>query len=775
MPLDATRQDWDTSIGAALSVLGGSPRQDSTRLFALMRQWTRFVTAHPKACATIAILVTLVLGSGLTRLGFDIQPNATITSDNQASRDLARLKSVFGPDDNDLVVMVESKRLLEWDQLQAMRELRDRIRALPEVEHVSSIFDLRQPGHTLAPLIPLDPPRGYQPNLLRLQLARHPIAANQLISSDGTMAVLWARIAGGSLPVSTIESVVTPTHQYARDYEESTGARVLLAGHPAVRADVLMTLQRAMVISCIAAAVISFLVALLLFRAIGPVLVVVTAPTIGAIWTFGLMGWCGEAVGGLTSALPNLVFVIGLTDAVHLLLDGQRHLLRGSSRQHCVYRMLIRIGPACLLTALTTMIGFGSLALSRTDSVQNFGLWAALGTTLVVLSDVLVLPTILQYVPTRYIVGGRAERDTFTWWIERIVAPTLRRPGLTTTCGLFLCAALIGPAISQHPDIIWTEAIPDDSSSTMAMLRADEKLGGALVAYVVIEWPEELEFPDRRIAEATSKTQIVLRDAADFDAPFSVLNVLAAVPGNTVAKRYQRFQSAPAAMRRSLLNTTERCLVVSARVPNDGAAALNQRVARIDSQLRKLAEQFPGFGFTVTGTVVAASRNMNAIILDLARSLAIAAVLIFFVFAVTFRSLKVGVLSVIPNALPLLASAAGLTLLGYPLQITSAITFSLCLGLAVDDTMHVLIRYRAARKFGCDANTAIRRTIRHVGPALVVTTLILVAGFGAMMTSPLPGVRMFACLSALTLGTALIGDLLIFPAMLVYASSDRRD
>ena len=106
---------------------------------------------------------------------------------------------------------------------------------------------------------------------------------------------------------------------------------------------------------------------------------------------------------------------------------------------------------------------------------------------------------------------------------------------------------------------------------------------------------------------------------------------------------------------------------------------------------------------------------------------------------------------------------------GFPLQITTAMTFSLCLGLAVDDTMHVLIRYRDVIRYGCDNLTAIRRTIDYVGPALLVTTLILLVGFATMLTSPLPAVRLYAALSGLTLITALIGDLLILPAMLVAA------
>ncbi len=510
-----------------------------------MQKWARLVTAHPKACALVAVVLTLVLGAGLPRLGFDVRPNATITSDNQASRDLEVLTSRFGADDNDVVVMVEGRGLLEWENLQALRQLRDQIREIPEVETVASLFDLRKRGSSLAPVIPKYATDDFAADRLQAELMRHPVAANQLISDDGEMLVMWVRIAGGALPVSTIASVVDSTFQYARQYEQASGAKVWLAGHPAVRADVLVLLRRAMFISCSAAAVASFFVALMLFRAVVPVLVVVAAPTIGSIWAFGLLAWCGVPVGGLMTALPNLIFVIGLTDAVHLLLDGQRHLRAGRTRPHAVYRMLIRVGPACFLTALTTMIGFGSLTISRSESVQNFGFWAALGTTLVVIADVLVLPTIMHWVPTRHLIAGRAEQAGLTAWLDRLIAPTLRYPRLTTALAIVLCLLMIGPALSQSPDIIWTESIPDDSSSTMAMRRADEKFGGGLLAYVMITWPEDLVFPDKAITRATSRTQRILADKPEYEAPFSILNVLAGVQGSSLDDRYRSFRRAP--------------------------------------------------------------------------------------------------------------------------------------------------------------------------------------------------------------------------------------
>ena len=143
------------------------------------------------------------------------------------------------------------------------------------------------------------------------------------------------------------------------------------------------------------------------------------------------------------------------------------------------------------------------------------------------------------------------------------------------------------------------------------------------------------------------------------------------------------------------------------------------------------------------------------------------------VLTVAFRSLRIGCLTIVPNILPLLVTAAGLSLLGMPLQITSALTFSLCLGLAVDDTIHVAARYRLSLNECKDPQLAIEDTIRHVGSALIVTTVILLGGFAAMLTSPMPGVQLFAFLSGITLIAALIGDLFLFPAMLRWDANNR--
>ncbi len=733
----------------------------------MIRRFARVITGNPALGFGVALAVSLVLTAGLPRLGFDMHPNATFASGNQASKNLDELHRVFGPDDNDMIVLVEGDGLLEPDSLEALRKFRDQIRTIEDIKFVASIFDLNKPHHSM-PLVPAFVSEQFDASRLRQDLRRHPVSADQLISSDGRLLTMLVRIKGDSLSISDISRVIEPLNRYSQEFQDATKATVQLAGHPAVRVDVLQTLQYAMVTGCIAAVAIGFVIAMLVFRHLPSVLIAVTPPAVGTLWIMGLLAWNGVAVSGLMTALPNLVFIIGLTDAVHLLLEAQRELHQGQSQRQSVFDAILRVGPACFLTSLTTFLGFGSLALSRTDSVREFGLWSAIGTSCAMLAVMIVLPTILMIIPRSWACNNRTTHMILGDWLKRCVEPTLRRPGLTSLLGVILCLIFLYPALRQTPDIIWTETMPHHSASVLAMDRADAELGGALLAYMMVRWPDGTTFPDRRTLEAAADVHNLFRNATGFSGPFSIRNLMATTPGDSLPERYDAVRKRADIASGLMVNDANRTLVVSARVPNDGSRALGQRLQKLEPELEEIRLKYPDYEFTLTGTSVAAAENMTSIIVDLARSLAIAAGMIFVVLAVAFRSLKIGVLTIVPNVLPLLVTAAGLTLLDMPLQITSALTFSLCLGLAVDDTIHVVVRYLWNLEHHPDRREAIIETVGHVGPALIVTTTILLGGFAAMMTSPMPGIRLFAMLSGVTLIAALIGDVLLFPAMLLW-------
>ena len=179
-----------------------------------------------------------------------------------------------------------------------------------------------------------------------------------------------------------------------------------------------------------------------------------------------------------------------------------------------------------------------------------------------------------------------------------------------------------------------------------------------------------------------------------------------------------------------------------------------------------IEQRYAGVNLSLTGTSVVAVGQLNGMILDLARSLGLAALVIFGVMTAALRSIRLGLLTVLPNVFPLALIGAFLVWIGRPLELTTVIVFSICLGVAVDDTIHFVMRYRRELAIDGDVNGALSRTFVAVGAALLTTTAVLVGGFSTVLLSAMPTNRLFSILSCVALVAALIGDLVFLPALL---------
>jgi predicted RND superfamily exporter protein len=298
------------------------------------------------------------------------------------------------------------------------------------------------------------------------------------------------------------------------------------------------------------------------------------------------------------------------------------------------------------------------------------------------------------------------------------------------------------------------------------MAQCDEAFGGAHSAYVVVQWPQTLGIRSLEVWQVTSAVHEVLDRESLATGSYSLLNVLRSVPGSSLQSRMSELRRVPAKWRRRLVRTDRQKLVVGTHIPNVGSSEIQAALSRVSRDLEELQAKHPEFQFWMTGTSVVASGNVRGLVGDLGKSLGLAAVMVFAIVAVAFRSLRLGLVSIVPNAFPLLLTASLLVWTGNALRVASVVSFGICLGLAVDDTIHLLMRFSRERHHGSDVRLAIVQSVSSVGIAVVITTIILGAGFAAMMFSDLPVIRELAWFCVLAILFALIGDLLLLPPLL---------
>lgn len=742
----------------------------------MMNRFADLLMTHRRWFALAIAVVSALAVVGVTQLTFDDRPREIIRSKDADHDALFELHADFGSDDTECGIVIESDSLFAPRTVAAWRSIIDGLDAIKEVERIRSIDSVIVFGEGGArPIIPANGAPEADFAAAALEAAQHPMVAGQLLSKDGRTMLMLVHLSSITTSVDGAAPVIEAIYEVLDAENGDFAASV--TGLPALRVEIIQTIQREQVIFFAIGAALSTLVCGLLFRRLAAVAIVSIAPIVGAVWALGVLGLAGEKLNVINSVLPTLVLVIGFTDCVHLMVDVRHSRAMGLPEREASRSAVRHLGLACALTSVTTAIGFGSLAVAKIDIIQRFGVACAVGTLCTFAAVITILPLLASTKFGRRVGPTQEEQDARPpRSFSRVTEAVVGRPRLFALLGVALTTAAIIIAARLRPDVTFFESLPDESRSGAALAHVDDSFGGILFVHAQIEWPESMEAYSPELLAVINEVHAAYDSEAEIAAPISIRNLLLAMPGgedadaDSLTAQAALLRRAPPSVQSLIsrfVNVEKRRTLVSGHLRDSGAAAHKVSFASMRTKLADIHNAHPDFKLRLVGTTVVAARNLTTMIGDLARSLAIAALVIFGVMAVVFRSLRLGLISVIPNVFPLVVAGAVLVAIGKPLQLTSVIVFTVCLGIAVDDTIHFISRFKRELAVDGDTKEAIRRSFRVVGQALLLTTAVLLAGFAPLMLSEIPALRNFSMLTCIALGSALLGDLVILPALLL--------
>jgi predicted RND superfamily exporter protein len=744
----------------------------------LLKRLPRYVLRQRRLLVVAWLLVSIAAATQLPKLRFEDDYYGLFRSRRDEYRNLQQLGQAAGH--GDCVVVLESPDVLARHSLAKVRELHTALQDLPEVARVASLHSLRRPVRVGRYLLPIFPSEASDVSDARLDKARqearaHPAFYARFVSRDQHTTLLLVRLQEENRSFTQTHRALTEIEQVLDRLTRDSDLQFGLTGLPLFRVESQLLVQRENAKVTALAVVLATAVAWLLFRRIGHVVVVVLPAQVGILWLLGCMGFFGCSLIAINMVLPALLLVIGVTDAVHLMFHFSRLQAAGVAPALAAARMVRDLGGACFLTSLTTAIGFGSLAVCEDRMVQEFGLLAALGVGLTFVSVITLVPLLAvtplgtglrRNPPAQQPALGFVEHWHFGGGYFRWLARRSR-----SIIGIALVAVLfLGyHALSLVPDWTFLESLPAVSSVHRATRRCEQQFGGLPLLNVLVRWPAAAEPTSQELVQVLDDVHGVLEDHAYAHSPTSLLTVLHSLPGNgdELASRFPQLQQLPADALEEVVQSPARRTFVTALVPDAGAARLQAPLTQLANRLSAVARQHPSFQIDLTGFAFVTTNRSSSMIAELAWSLAIAAGVIFVVISVAYRSIAFGLCSVLPNIIPLIAVAAAMVLLKNPLRYDSVLVFSISLGIAVDDTIHFLSGVSYWRARGASWQQATQQTLEKVGPVLVTTTIIMLAGFGAVATAGIPSIRAFGTFSSLALLLALAGDVLVLPALLL--------
>jgi predicted RND superfamily exporter protein len=382
--------------------------------------------------------------------------------------------------------------------------------------------------------------------------------------------------------------------------------------------------------------------------------------------------------------------------------------------------------------------------------------------------------------------AGRSERrgsDLIARYLGRLAALVVRRPGAVVAGSLLLVLlAGVGLAVLE----VNTYAVGDleDHHPTKATIMETENLAGFLGFEVSVHSKDQTRVIEPAVLRKVDRLAAYIDSRAETIATWSVVDYLKEMnkAGNGGDERHYRVPESTAAAEQFLLlyslstegsqeikrlvsNDRKRLRLVS-RVHDIGANAYLALSRDTQAQIREIFAGDEGLEVRVTGESFVVHRALDRIVMDMIKSIALAFGLVFAAMMLSLRSWKLGLLSVVPNLLPLLATLAFMGLIGVPLRVGTVVVFSLGLGIAVDDTIHYFLRFRNCREEGADYAAAVRKAHASVGRPIIFTSLVLVVGFLCFIPSDFLSIRHMGILNAFTIAVALVADLTVSPVLL---------
>lgn len=674
----------------------------------------------------------------------------------------------------DSILVVDSKNFFTEEGTRALRQVVADIEDLDYVSRVTwpdsvpllNIFGLAEP------LFPRPESSDRRFAAAKERALANPLIKGQMLSGDAeTMLILVSFDYDFVFSDEQVTTGLKEVAQAAAARFPEAGLTFQVTGNePAIIAAISQHESNQMTFLTIGFGMVA-LMSVILFRGINTVIIVSTAPIVGVAWTLGMIRFVeyNEGNGLINVVLPVLVALVGITDGVHLMVQTRKLRASGLSVREAARKGLQQVGLACFLTSFTTAVGFGSLMLAESGFVQDFGECAVIGVTMSFLSVVTIIPLLCSTRLGRNIHVGleNSPIDRNLGRIGGLIDVVLGHRRVLSMAGIVATAALFALCMTLEPDSRQRDNLPAKAEATLAMEHVDDAMGGMETGRIDVYWPKDMRIDDPQILYAVMAVDDVVGTEELIGHPLSIRNLIDAQPGvGPPEERMSMLELLPPPIKDLFISPDDRKAIVTFKVKDLGIAAYGPVFERFETAIEGLKSEFPGFDFKLEGGAAWRWRNLYQVVVDLAASLGTASLIIFGVMAFVFRSVRIGLISVIPNTFPLVVAGAWLVFAGYNLEVVMVCCFTVCLGIAVDDSIHFLTRFHEELESTPDVDEAIRRAFTGVGTALIMTTLVLVAGFTTVMFSNNREYFIFAVMGAITIAAALFADLVFLPPLL---------
>jgi len=758
---------------------GDEPRRRLAFTFGLERLGLVALRA-PAVSAIIALLISIAAAYGVSRMHVDDSLSELFRTDTKEFREYEEVDRRFPSSEYDVLVVMEGRNLLERPQLEAVSRTLVDLNLVDGIKGLVSMLSARSKPDAsgyAAPLIPDPLPEGAEYSQLIATLRQNEVVKGKFLSDDGTLALAVLALDRDIVEQEGARQVLANIQKAVDDGLKGSGLTAKLTGAPVMQVEIRNAVERDRLVYNGLGFVAGAAIAYLFFRRLSLTLIAVAGPVVAILWTLGFVGGMDIRLNMFINVITPLILVSGFSDSMHLVFAIRRDIMAGVDRVTAARNAVLDVAPGCLLTAMNACLALVSFAFASSALIRTFGLVALCAVAISYVAVAVLVPTLAALLIRKEDPppdAAETSTDGIGWLgriTEAIVARVIRWPAVWTTVAV-AAVALTGYAYAQLvPHYRLADQVPDKEQALAATGRLDQKLTGANPVHVMIRWTDGSPLYAEKTMAVVAEAHDVLVKVAGLGNVWSLESLRRWLKdaGDDRIETVQRYVKVlPEHLVQRFIAKEENAVLVTGRLPDVDASQILPVVDRIDRALEPIRKAHPGYEISVTGLPAIAARNSARLIGELNWGLVGDMFVIFIFLAMALRSVLAGVASALPSLFPIFATGALLWVSGEGLQFASIIAITVAFALAIDSTIHFLNRFRLEEdRLGPgpdNAHLALMRTVQHIGPAVVLTTIVLALGLGVTVLSHLPSLRLFGRLTAVCLFAALLAQLIILPA-----------
>ncbi|MBK9514673.1 MAG: MMPL family transporter [Flavobacteriales bacterium] len=735
-------------------------------------------------------VITVFFGWQARNVKVSYKFGGLLPKDDSAYVHYQRLLERFSEDGNVIVLGVQDKALYQVDNFQAWWQLGNDLKEQPGVDSVFSeahLFELVRNDSLmrfqLSNVVPNMPTSQAETDSLLRKVRSLPFY-DGLLYNDSSGASLMMVFVNADRFNSEQRGDMVDLIEARVDSFAQGRFKVYHSGLPFIRTVVTeRTKSELRMFVGLMVLVVAFLL-LLFFKSWRVMFICLTVVVVGVVWAMGSIGLMGYKLTSVMAIIPPLIIVIGIPNCIFLINKFHHEYAQHGNRVKALTRVVYRVGKASFMTNATTAVGFATFVLTYSDVLKQFGLISSLNIMAVFVLSLLLVPILFSF------QGDPKERHLEHLdrkWVDRSTEGLIhivqhQRPMVYAVTAVLLVIGLIGVSRLKNETHV-VDDLPADDPVMQDLKFFEEQFNGVMPLEVMVDTRKKGQVLKDINLKRISQLQDSLAKYPELSRSLSIADAVKftkqafysgdperydLLRGNekTFILPYLEAAQDSGGLARGFIDEERRSTRLTVQVADVGTARMDVLMAKLRAEVDSIFDPAK-YDVILTGTSVVFLEGSKYMVTNLLISLVMAVILIAGLMALLFNSFRMVIVSLIPNLVPLITTAGLMGYLGVAIKPSTLLVFSIAFGIAVDDAIHYLSKYRQELNAGNTIRTSVLLALREAGVSMMYTSIVLFCGFSLFMFSDFGGTQALGLLVSFTLLVAMFTNLIILPSLLL--------